>query len=142
MTTNHFPHPILVPEVAFWGFWGLVCIEKWSQNFDWGTLSAIFDTPKMAKTPHFCHFHFKNCTLDAQIKILRPLFNTNQPPKPPKSHLRNQNWTSKSDFWSFFQLCIFFSRFPISTSRFFQTRFCKGRRPLIKKCKKIYRSQN
>ena len=25
-----FQGPILVPEVAFWGFWGLVCIEKWS----------------------------------------------------------------------------------------------------------------
>ena len=24
-----FRGPILVPEVAFWGFWGLVCIEKW-----------------------------------------------------------------------------------------------------------------
>ena len=25
-------------EVSFWGLWGLVCIETWSQNFD---------TPKM-----------------------------------------------------------------------------------------------
>ena len=44
-----FRGPILVPEVAFWGFWGLVCIEKWSRNFDSGTRSAIFGTPKMAK---------------------------------------------------------------------------------------------
>ena len=29
-----FRGPILVPEVAFWGFWGLVCIEKWSKNAD------------------------------------------------------------------------------------------------------------
>ena len=29
--------PIRVPEVAFWGFCGLVCIEKWSRNFDLGT---------------------------------------------------------------------------------------------------------
>ena len=28
---------------------GLICIEKWSQNFDLGTRSAIFGTPKMAK---------------------------------------------------------------------------------------------
>ena len=43
-----FLGPILVPEVAFWGFWGLVCIEKWSQNFDSGTQNAIFGTTKMA----------------------------------------------------------------------------------------------
>ena len=43
----------MVPEVAFWGFWGLVCIEKWSQNFDSGTRSAIFGTPKMAVFFHF-----------------------------------------------------------------------------------------
>ena len=41
-----FQGPIWVPEVAFWG---LVCIEKWSRNFDSGTRSAIFGTPKMAK---------------------------------------------------------------------------------------------
>ena len=44
---------IPVPEVAFWGFWGLVCIEKWSWNFDSGTRSAIFDTTKMAKMTPF-----------------------------------------------------------------------------------------
>ena len=27
-----FRRPILVSEMAFWGFWGLVCIEKWSQT--------------------------------------------------------------------------------------------------------------
>ena len=40
---------ILVPKVSFWGFYGLVCIEKWSYNFDSGTRSAIFGTPKMTK---------------------------------------------------------------------------------------------
>ena len=70
-----FLGPILVPEVAFWGFWGLVCIEKWSQNFDSGTQNAIFGTPKMAVLGHFGGT--KNGILDAQIKILRPLFNTN-----------------------------------------------------------------
>ena len=37
----------MVPEVAFWGFWGLVCVEKWFQNFDLDTQSAIFDTHKI-----------------------------------------------------------------------------------------------
>ena len=40
----------MVPEVDFWGFWGLVSIEKWSQNFDSGIQNAIFGTPKMGKT--------------------------------------------------------------------------------------------
>ena len=31
-------------EVSFWGLWGLLCIETWSQNFD---------TPKMAKPESF-----------------------------------------------------------------------------------------
>ena len=39
---NTFWGPIRVPKVCFWGFWGLFCIEKWSQNFDLGTRSAIF----------------------------------------------------------------------------------------------------
>ena len=44
----------------------------------------------------FCHFGgIENGIFGARIKILRPLFNTNLPPKPPKSHLRNQNWPSK-----------------------------------------------
>ena len=42
-----FRGPNLVPEVSFWGFWGLVYIEKWSSNFDSGTRSAIFGTLKM-----------------------------------------------------------------------------------------------
>ena len=48
-----FRGPIWVPKVSFWGFWGLVCIEKWSQNFDSDTRSAISGTPKMTKTGSF-----------------------------------------------------------------------------------------
>ena len=48
-----FQGPIWVPKVPFWGFWGLVCIEKWSQKFVSGTRSAIFGTPEMAKTGSF-----------------------------------------------------------------------------------------
>ena len=50
-----FRGPIWVPKVSFWGFWGLVCIKKWSQNFDSGTQSAIFGTPKMGHFGHFGH---------------------------------------------------------------------------------------
>ena len=40
--------------MSFGGVLGLVCIEKWSQNFDSGTRSAILGTPKMAKMTPFC----------------------------------------------------------------------------------------
>ena len=66
-----FRGPIWVPKVSFWGFWGLVCIEKWSQNFDSDTRSAISGTPKMTKMTHFGGT--KNGTSGARIKILRPL---------------------------------------------------------------------
>ena len=73
-----FRVPIWVPNVPFWGFWGLVCIEKWSYNFDSGIRSAISGTPKMAKWGRFSYFGgTRNGTLDARIKIVRPLFNTN-----------------------------------------------------------------
>ena len=36
----------------------------------------------------------------------------------------------------FYEFCIFLRRFPISTGRFFQMRFCKIRSPQINKCKK------
>ena len=52
-----FRGPIPVPEVAFWGFWGLVCIEKWSLNFDC-KLSAIFGTHKMARVTPLRVVHF------------------------------------------------------------------------------------
>ena len=72
----------------------------WSQNFYSGTRSAIFDTPKNAKAGSFWRFlGTENGISGAQIKILRPLSITNQPPKPPKTHLRNPNPPSKSVFW-------------------------------------------
>ena len=45
-----FRGPIWVPKVSFWG---LVCIEKWSQNIDLDTQSSISGTPKMTKTGSF-----------------------------------------------------------------------------------------
>ena len=51
----------------------------------------------------------KNGTWGAQIKILRPLFNTNTPLKPPFRHFGNHFGPRKSDFWPFY----FFGHFPI-----------------------------
>ena len=44
----------------------------------------------------------KNGTWGARIKILRPLFNTNTPLKPPFRHFGNHFGPRKSDFWPFF----------------------------------------
>ena len=69
-----FRGSIWVPKVSFWGFWGWFCLLKCSQNFDSGTRSAIFGTPKMGHFGHFGHFGgTKNGTSGARIKILRPL---------------------------------------------------------------------
>ena len=51
----------------------------------------------------------KNGTSGARIKILRPLFNTNTPLKPPLRHFGNHFGPRKSDFWPFY----FFGHFPI-----------------------------
>ena len=44
----------------------------------------------------------ENGTSGAQIKILRSLFNTNTPLKPPFSHFGNHFRPRKSDFWPFY----------------------------------------
>merc|ERR1712208_213967 len=51
-------------DVFFGGFWGLICIEKWSQNFDSSIRSAIFCTPKSGD--------IEIGTSGARIKIVRP----------------------------------------------------------------------
>ena len=59
------------------------------------------------------HFGFfggtENGTWGARIKILRPLFNTNTPLKPPFRHFGNHFGPRKSDFGPFY----FFGHFPI-----------------------------
>ena len=44
----------------------------------------------------------ENGTSGARIKILRPLFNTNTPLKPPFRHFGNHFGPRKSDFWPFY----------------------------------------
>ena len=75
-----------------------------------GTPSALFGTPKIAKNTQNGRFGgTKNGTWGARIKILRPLFNTNTPLKPPFRHFGNHFGPRKSDFWPFY----FFGHFPI-----------------------------
>ena len=82
----------MVPKVSTWVLGGGICIEKWSWNIDLGTPSAIFGV--------FGYFGgTENGTLGARTKILRSLFITNTPPKPPIRHFGNHNGPRKSDFW-------------------------------------------
>ena len=55
----------------------------------------------------------ENGTSGARIKILRPLFNTNTPLKPPFRHFGNHFGPRKSDFWPFYFLVIFPLKFPV-----------------------------
>ena len=47
-----FRGPKWFPKCLNRGFRGGICIEKWSWNFDSGTRSAIFGTPKIAKNTY------------------------------------------------------------------------------------------
>ena len=81
------------------------------------------------------HFGFlggtKNGTWGAQIKILRPLFNTNTPLKPPFWHFGNHFGPRKSDFWPFY----LFGHFPIEIPMHLQ--ICIFRPQGVLKSKKI-----
>ena len=41
-----FRGPIWVPKVAFWGFWGLVCIEKWGHFSHLGVPEMALRVPE------------------------------------------------------------------------------------------------
>ena len=59
-------------------------------------------------------------TWGAQIKILRPLFNTNTPLKPPFRHFGNHFGPRKSDFWPFFYFGHFPIEIPIEAEKIYQ----------------------
>ena len=104
--------------------WVIKCLVKC-----WDCLNDLLHCECVDLCGCFSHFgRTENGILGTRIKILRPLFNTNLPPKPLIGHLGDQNWTSKSDFWPFYQFCIFLRRFPISTGPIFQTSFQSWKR--------------
>ena len=97
----------MVPKVSKWGFSGGDLYWKVVLEFWFGHPKCHFRYPQNSqKHPKWPILGVlggtENGTWVAQIKILRPLFNTNTPPKPPKRYLRNPNRTSKSDFWPFY----------------------------------------
>ena len=56
---KHFSGADFGSLCVFLVFFGLVCFEKWSYNFDSGTRNAIYGTPKMAKWGRFSNFVVK-----------------------------------------------------------------------------------
>ena len=59
----------------------------------------------------------KNGTWGARIKILRPLFNTNTPPKTPIYSLWEPFWTPESDFWPFYFFGHFLIEIPLKLKK-------------------------
>ena len=73
---------------------------------------------KSPKRGHFNHFGgTKNGALGFRIKILRPLFNTNQPSKLQEGTFRNQTRPQKVIF-GHFEFLIFLPHFPLSAGHF------------------------
>ena len=65
----------------------------------------------------------ENGTSGAWIKILRPLFNTNTPLKPPFRHFGNHFGPPKSDFWPFYIFGHFPIEIPIETEKIQNSHF-------------------
>ena len=81
-----FRGPILVPKVCCWGFWGLVCIEKWAQKFVSGTRSAIFGSPEMAKMTLFWPFQgYQKWHFGCPKQTSETTFQYKLAPKTPKN---------------------------------------------------------
>ena len=116
-----FRGPIWVPKVSLWGFWGLVCIEKWSWNFDLGTRSAIFGTPKMAKTTPFWPFwgykkwHFECPNQNSKTTFLYKL----APKTPKKSPKETKSDLEKVILGHFVFFWYFYLIFPWARAIFF-----------------------
>ena len=105
---NGMSVPAWLPDLPDWG------LPSWS---GW-RVAPRPASPPSARFSSTCLAHFwrfwgtKNGSWGAWIKILRPLFNTNTPLKPPFRHFRNHFGPQKSDFWPFYFLVIFPLKFP------------------------------
>ena len=129
MAKNHFSR-------ADFGSWGdfLGASLYWSQNFDSGTWSAIFGTPKMAKmTPFWGIGGYQKWHFGCPNQNSKTTFQYKLAPKTPKKTPQEPKSDLESDFCLFYQFCIFLSHFPISTDHFFQMQNKSWRSAQIKK---------
>ena len=117
-----FRGPILVPKVSFWGFWGLVCIEKWSQNFDSDTRSAISSTPKMAKmTPFWSFWGYQKWRFGCPNQNSETTFQYKLAPKTPKKTPQEPKSDLKKSFLAILRFLNIFTSFSLEHGPFFST---------------------
>ena len=110
--------PIWVPKVSFRGFWGLVCIEKWSQNIDSDTRSAISSTPKMAKmTPFWAFGGYQKWRFGCPNQNSETI--QTSPQNPQKDTLGTQIGPQKVIFGHFAFFEYFYLIFPWARAIFF-----------------------
>ena len=74
----------LFPKCLDGGFRGVFVLKSGLRILIWAPQVPLSVPPKTPKMGHFGYFGgTRNGTSCVQIKILRPLFNTNAPPKTP-----------------------------------------------------------
>ena len=139
MTKNRFSRSNFGSWGGFLGVLGASLYWKVVSEFWFGHPKCHFWYPQNGKNGVFWPFWgYQKLHLGCPNQNSKTTFQYKLAPKTPKKPPQEPKSDVESDLWSFFQFCIFLRRFPISTGRLFKMRFCKGRRPLIKKCKKIY----
>ena len=117
------------------GTWKLRCcvfvLKSGLRILIWAPQVPFSVPPKTPKMGVFGYFGgTENGTWGARIKILRPLFNTNTPLKPPFRHFGNHFGPRKSDFWPFY---FFWSFSHWNSHAFTNMHFPTSRSAQIKK---------
>ena len=104
MAKNHFSGVQNGSQSVKMGILGGVFVLKSGLRIlIWAPEVPFLVPPKTPKMGVFGYFGgTENGTSGARIKILRPLFNTNTPLKPPFRHFGNHFGPRKSDFWPFY----------------------------------------
>ena len=85
------PNFFNITDIFIWSYTAMtrfvIDLEKCQKYTFQGVIHHIITIRILIRAPKMGHFGYfrgtKNGTSGARIKILRPLFNTNTPPKPP-----------------------------------------------------------
>ena len=99
----------MVLKVSLWGFQERICVEKWSQNFDSGTRTTIFGTPK---TPKVAVQGYQKWYFGCSNQNSKTTFQHKYPLEPPFKHFWNHFGSPKSDlqpFYTFWLILVIFT---------------------------------